>query len=165
MVEYGLQSAHDQTLEKINRGHTAAAFAKAVELTHKKDIEVCAHIILGLPGESAEMIIDTIDFLNQNKIEGVKFHHLQVIRHTPLAKTYAAGQVKVYDQLADYIPHLCNCLEILAPSIVVHRLASQATSASLLIAPHWPQSAGQIASAVTDELIRRGTHQGCRYQK
>jgi len=161
LLEYGLQSVHNKTLVKINRGHTAEDFSRAVELTHHRGIAVCAHIILGLPGESTRMFIDTINFLNQIKVEGVKFHHLQVIKHTSLAKDYAAGKVKVYNQLADYIPPLCDCLEILAPSIVVHRLASQATSTDLLIAPSWPESAGQIASAVTTELIKRGTHQGC----
>jgi uncharacterized protein len=164
-VEYGLQSAHDITLNRINRGHSVADFEKAVGLTRDRGIAVCAHIILGLPGETAAMMMQTIDLLNKNKIDGVKFHHLQVIRNTPLAGEYADGKVRLYESLKSYIPILCDCLERLSPAIVVHRLASQVTAGELLIAPHWAESSAQIASTVTAELTRRGTHQGCRYQE
>jgi len=162
-VEFGLQSAADKTLKRINRGHSAADFVKAVMLTRERGIRVCAHIILGLPGETPDMYAETIDLINRNGIEGIKFHHLQIIHGTPLAGEYKTGDVLIFDCLADYLPHLCDCLELLNPSTVVHRLASQATSADLLIAPQWPESPGQIAAAVTGELKRRGTHQGYRF--
>jgi len=162
-VEFGLQSAHDKTLKRINRGHNTGDFEKAVQLTHARGIRVCAHIIIGLPGETPEMFAETIALINRSGIEGIKFHHLQVICNTPLAAEYQRGDVPVFASLANYLPHLCDCLELLNPDTVVHRLASQATSADLLIAPHWPESAGQIAAAVTGELIKRGTHQGCRF--
>ncbi len=162
-IEYGLQSAHDKTLKRINRGHSVADFVKAVTLTRERGIRVCAHIILGLPGETPAMYAETIDSINSNGIEGIKFHHLQVIRNTPLVEDYRTGDVPVFVSLADYLPHLCDCLELLNPATVVHRLASQSTSADLLIAPHWPESTGQIAAAVTGELKKRGTHQGCRF--
>ncbi len=164
-VEYGLQSAHDKTLIKINRGHSVADFKKAAKITRARSILVCAHIILGLPGETAAMHAETVGLINGLGIEGIKFHHLQVIRSTPLAEEFRAGKVPVYLRLADYLPHICDCLELLNPDTVVHRLASQATSADLLTAPHWPESAGQIAAAVTGELKKRGTHQGCRYRQ
>ena len=164
-VELGLQSAHDKTLNRINRGHSAADFVKAVMLTHERGIRVCAHLILGLPGETAAMYGETINLINRNNIEGIKFHHLQVIRGTPLAEEYKTGDVPVFVNLAHYLPQLCDCLELLNPATVVHRLASQATSADLLIAPHWPESAGQIAAAVTGELKTRGTYQGCRFSQ
>ena len=163
-VEFGLQSAHDKTLKRINRGHSKADFVKAVTLTRERGIRVCAHIILGLPGETPAMYAETIDLLNSNGIEGIKFHHLQVIRNTPLAEEYTTGGLPVFVNLADYLPHLCDCLELLNPATVVHRLASQSTRADdLLITPNWPESAGQIAAAVTGELKKRGTHQGCRF--
>jgi uncharacterized protein len=163
-VEYGLQSAHDATLKRINRGHDAACFARAVEMTRDRGIFTCAHIILGLPGESRDMMLQTIDFLNRCGVDGVKFHHLQVIKNTALAEQYISGDVQVYKKAEDYVPILCDCLEKLAPEIVIHRLASQATSSGLLITPHWPEAAGQIATMVEAELIRRGTYQGFRYQ-
>ena len=164
-VEFGLQSAHDKTLKRINRGHSTADFLKAVKLTRSRGLRVCAHIILGLPGETPASFTETIDLINRSGVEGIKFHHLQVILGTPLAEDYKTGGVPVFDSLAHYLPHLCDCLELLNPSTVVHRLASQATSAELLIAPHWPESAGQIAAAVIGELKKRGTHQGSRFCK
>ncbi|MGM0651395.1 MAG: TIGR01212 family radical SAM protein [Bacillota bacterium] len=159
-VEYGLQSAHDQTLQLINRGHDSVQFVKAVEITRNRGIYICAHIILGLPGETPEMMLETIDFLNKLSIDGVKFHHLQIIKNSPLAEEYAKNKIPLYEKAEDYIPILCDCLEKLSPDIVVHRLASQAASKELLIAPHWPEGAGQIASMVESELARRGTYQG-----
>jgi uncharacterized protein len=159
-VEYGLQSAHDSTLKMINRGHSAAVFADAVEKTRGRNIFICAHIILGLPGETRAMMLQTIKFLNHLKVDGVKFHHLQIIRHTRLADDYDLGRVAVYSSLHDYVPILCDCLEMLSPETVIHRLAAQATSPDLLVAPHWPEGAGQIAAAVEEELKMRGTCQG-----
>jgi hypothetical protein len=163
-VEYGLQSAHDLTLKRINRGHDATCFAQAVDMTRERGIFTCAHIILGLPGESRDMMLTTIDFLNRCGVDGVKFHHLQVIKNTALAEQYINGEVQVFKKAEDYVPILCDCLEKLAPEIVIHRLASQATSSDLLITPHWPEGAGQIATMVEAELIKRGTCQGFRYQ-
>lgn len=162
-VEYGLQSAHDQTLARINRGHNAGAFADAVKLTRNRGIYICAHIILGLPGETTAMMLETIDFLSRLQVDGVKFHHLQVIKHTTLAEEYERGLVSIYEKAENYIPVLCDCLERLSPEIVIHRLASQVTSKEFLIAPHWPESAVQIAAAVEQELKKRGTHQGYGY--
>ena len=159
-VEYGLQSAHDETLKRINRGHDTASFIRAIEMTRSRDIYTCAHIILGLPGENREMMLQTIEFLNRCKVDGVKFHHLQVIKNTALADGYSEGGFEVYKKAGDYIPILCDCLERLSSGIVIHRLASQATSGELLIAPHWTEGAGQIASMVEAELKSRGTHQG-----
>jgi len=161
-LEYGLQSAHDRTLALINRGHDAASFERAVKLTRGRGIHICAHIILGLPGETLSMMMETIQFINKLGIDGIKFHHLQIIKHTPLAGEYATGELSIYEKEEDYIPILCDCLEQLAPRIVIHRLASQATSKDLLIAPQWTKGAGQIASEVESELKKRGTYQGCR---
>jgi radical SAM protein (TIGR01212 family) len=163
-VEYGLQSAHDVTLKQINRGHDAACFARAVEQTKNRGIFICAHIILGLPGESRDMMLQTIDYINRCGVDGVKFHHLQVIKSTALFDQYQNGDFAVYKKAEDFIPTLCDCLEKLDPQIVIHRLASQAASEDLLIAPHWPEGAGQIATMVETELLKRGTHQGFLYQ-
>ncbi len=159
-VEYGLQSAHDDTLKKINRGHDSASFARAVNLTHNRGIYICAHVILGLPGETPAMMLETIDFLNRLGIDGIKFHHLQVISNTALAGQYAQGQIAVFEKTEDYIPILCDCLERLSPDIVIHRLASRVASKELLLAPHWPEGPGQIASLTGQELKKRETHQG-----
>ncbi|MDY6825995.1 MAG: TIGR01212 family radical SAM protein [Bacillota bacterium] len=159
-IEYGLQSAHDSTLKRINRGHDASAFADAVLRTMGRGIYTCAHIILGLPGETEEMMYDTIAFLNRCRVNGVKFHHLQVIRHTPLANEYEKGKVAVFENAKAYVPLLCNCLERLSPDIVVQRLAGQVAEKEMLIAPGWPESPGQIAAMTLEELRKRSTCQG-----
>lgn len=159
-IEYGLQSAHDLTLERINRGHRFRHFADAVQRTRGRGIYICAHVILGLPGESREMMLQTMEALNVCGVDGVKFHHLQVIEHTPLAAQYRCGSLAVFKTAADYIALLCDCLERLSPGIVIHRLAAQVSAPGLLVAPIWPESAGQIAAAVERELKQRGTCQG-----
>lgn len=159
-IEYGLQSAHDATLERINRGHTFNQFKDAVEITRGRGIFICAHIILGLPGESRAMIMETIHQLNKCLIDGIKFHHLQVIRGTPLAEQYRTGSVTVFKNASAYIDLLCDCLEVLSPHVTIHRLAARVTDDALLIAPCWPESAVQLAAAVETELRHRGSWQG-----
>ncbi len=161
-IEYGLQSAHDRTLEKINRGHGAAAFEEAMRQTRGRGIYTCAHIILGLPGENSDMMLKTIDFLNRTKVDGVKFHHLQVIKGTGMEKQYRQGQIKLFKREIDYYPVLCDCIEQLSPAIVIHRLAGQVTSDGLLIAPQWEKSPGRISSEIETMLKERGTYQGYR---
>jgi len=159
-LEYGLQTKHDQTLLAINRGHDYNAFIKALHKTQARGIETCAHIILGLPGETKPMMIETIKALNRLNVNGVKFHHLQVIEQTIMAKQYKEKMFKTFKTLSEYIPLLADCIEHLNKNIVVHRLASQVVDRKLLIAPHWPESSGQIASILTSELVARQSWQG-----
>lgn len=159
-IEYGLQSAHDRTLEMIDRGHNAAAFKEAMRKTRGRGIYTCAHIILGLPGESPGMMLETIDFLNRTQVDGVKFHHLQVIKGTAMEKLYRQGRVRLFKSETDYYPVLCDCIEHLSPAIVIHRLAGQVTSGGYLIAPRWEKSPGRIASDIERMLRERGTYQG-----
>ncbi len=164
-VEYGLQSAHNATLAAINRGHTFEQFIDAVERTRGRGIYVCAHVILGLPGETKEMMLRTMAALNRCRIDGIKFHHLQVIKGTPLYEQYRRGEVPLFNNFGEYLPLICDCLELLSPTTVIHRLAARVTDGEMLAAPHWSESPTQIASAVEAELKRRGTWQGVRYEK
>jgi radical SAM protein (TIGR01212 family) len=82
-MEYGLQSAHDETLKTINRGHSVACFERAVHLTHDSGLNICAHVILGLPGEDRKMMLETARFIANLPVQGVKIHSLYVIRGTP----------------------------------------------------------------------------------
>lgn len=161
-LEYGLQSAHNSTLKRIKRGHSFEQFLKAVEMTRGREIFICAHVILGLPGETREMMLQTIDSLNRCAINGIKFHHLQVISGTPLAEQFYRGRVSVFDTASSYIPLLCDCLERLSPAVTVHRLAARVADCSLLLAPCWPESPTQIAAAVHRELQDRRSFQGSR---
>ncbi|MDO9573867.1 MAG: TIGR01212 family radical SAM protein [Candidatus Contubernalis sp.] len=162
-LEYGLQTAHDQTLERINRGHTVAHFTDAVERTKNRGIYICAHIILGLPGEGMEEMQETIKFLNRSQIDGVKIHHLQVIENTAMAEEYSQNKFKVYS-FEEYLEILVNVLELMSPHLVIHRLMSEVTDPKLLIAPHWEQGKAQLHQEVEKLLKSRSSFQGARYR-
>jgi radical SAM protein (TIGR01212 family) len=161
-LELGLQSAHDCTLELIRRGHGRAAFEDAVARSRGRGFYVCAHVILGLPGEGRREILETADFLSSQPVQGVKIHHLQVIAGTPLADIYRDGQVAVL-RLDQYLQLVCDFLERLRPGIIVHRLLGNVLDDSLLLAPRWPEEKAQIIDAVERELQLRGTRQGSRW--
>ena len=93
-IEYGLQSAHDVTLERINRGHTVSCFEKSVRKTEEYGLNVCAHVILGLPGEDREMMLQTARFLSGTSIKGIKIHVLYVVKGTPLAHMFETNDFR-----------------------------------------------------------------------
>lgn len=161
-LEYGLQTAHDPTLVRINRGHTREDFTRALEMTRGRGIFTCAHIILGLPGETRTEMEETIRFLNRSRLDGVKVHHLQVIRNTPLEEEYRRGRVKTL-AWEDYLPLLADLLEILHPNTAVHRLVSEVTDPGLLVAPRWDLPKAAFYQELEKELRRRKTYQGARY--
>ncbi len=158
-LEYGLQSAHDHTLEKINRGHDSAAFTRAVERTRNRGIFICAHIILGLPGESWEDMRETIRFLNRSGIDGVKFHHLQVIKNTSLAEEYRKKTIPLF-RVEEYLHLLVELLEHLSPELCIHRLMSEVTDPELLIGPRWDLVKTAFHQEVEKELKNRNSCQG-----
>jgi radical SAM protein (TIGR01212 family) len=134
-VELGLQSSNNVTLERLNRRHTAEEFADAVERLRGRGIDVCAHVILGLPGETGDDALATMGFLSRLRVWGVKFHHLQVLRGTPIEKGYAEGSFGVLG-LEEYARLVVRCLEALPRDTVIHRLSSDAPE-DALIAPRW----------------------------
>ncbi|MFY9114605.1 MAG: TIGR01212 family radical SAM protein [Dethiobacteria bacterium] len=158
-LEVGLQSAHDRTLELINRGHTFARFQESVSEAARRGITVCVHIINGLPGESEDEMLETIERLNDLPVKGIKFHQLQIIKHTPLEKQFRAGKIKVLTR-QEYLQIICNQLEILRRDIVVHRLLSEVFRKELLIAPHWEVFRGTFSQEVERELRLRRSYQG-----
>lgn len=161
-LEYGLQSIHDNTLRRINRGHTASQFVEAVQLTRNRGIYIGAHIILGLPGETERHMLQTVRALNKLEVDGVKLHHLQVIENTPLAEEFRRGEFQALT-FADYLHLLCHVLEHLSPRIVIHRLIGEVLDDDLLIAPRWGLAKAEIIRAVEQELLRRKSYQGKKY--
>jgi len=158
-LEYGLQSAHDRTLRAINRGHDFAAFTDAVERTRRRNIRICVHIILGLPGESRKEMMATAEALRPLGIDGIKLHHLYIARGTPMADAYRAGEVRVLSA-AEYVTVACDFLERIPPAVIVQRLVGDTTSKGVLIAPVWPESKSAVLAAITREFQRRGAMQG-----
>lgn len=160
-LEYGLQSSHDKTLEAINRGHTAAQFTNAVERTKNRGIYICGHMILGLPGEGMKEMEETVRFLNRSGIDGVKIHHLQIIKNTAMAEEFYKSKIKTFSY-GEYLEVLVHILEILSPNLVIHRLMSEVTDPKLLIAPHWEQGKAQLHQEVERMLKNRSSYQGAR---
>ena len=163
-VDLGLQSAHDATLARLRRGHDAACFAEAAgKLAVVPGVYTIAHMILGLPGEDAAMMRGSFRFLAGLPLHGVKIHHLQVVRGTPLEAEYRAGRLPVLAPEV-YVPLLADVLEELPWPFVIHRLVGDQPAASL-VAPRWDRAKGRILDDLAAEFRRRGTRQGSRFEQ
>jgi len=161
-LELGLQSPLDRTLEILRRGHDFAAFENAVRECRGAGIRVCAHIILGLPGESREEMLATADVLNRLGVEGVKIHLLHVMKETPLEEMYRRGEVTLLDR-DEYVGLVCDFLERLRPEISIQRLTGDGGH-DHLVAPLWSLRKFEVLNAIDYELERRGTRQGSRVE-
>lgn len=157
-LELGLESGHDQTLALLNRGHTVAAFDDAVRRAQQRQLQLCAHVILGLPGESAADILATARYLAALRPDAVKLHHLHVVRHTVLERLYHQGQVALLS-LEDYATLVVDCLEVLPPDMVIMRLMGDAPR-DMLVAPTWSLDKRAALQRIELELERRDTYQG-----
>ena len=134
-IEYGLQSIHDRTLERINRSHTAKDFIDAVKMTQGKNIKISAHVILGLFDETKQDMLDTAKALADVGIDGVKLHCLCVLKNSKLEKLYNSGELKILSE-DEYVDLACSFMELLPENVVIHRLAGNGYKKSL-IAPIW----------------------------
>ncbi len=161
-LELGLESGHDQTLALLNRGHTVAAFDDAVRRAQCRHLCLCAHIILGLPGESPDAMRATVRHLADLGLDAVKLHHLHVVRHTVLEKMYQRGEVPLLS-LDAYAELVVDCLELLPPEMIIMRLMGDAPR-SMLVAPTWSQHKQEALRRIEEELERRDSYQG-KYHK
>lgn len=157
-VELGLQTMHEETARYIRRGYSLSCFETAVKNLKEAGLEVIVHTILGLPGESKEDILETIDYLNHKDIQGIKLQLLHVLKGTDLASDYLDGKFKVYS-MEEYIDLVISCLERLSPDIVVHRVTGDGPKA-LLIAPLWSSAKKTVLNTLHHECKIRNTWQG-----
>jgi radical SAM protein (TIGR01212 family) len=157
-IEYGLQSAHDSTLSAIGRGHTVAQFSDAVERTARRGIKVCAHVILGLPGETGDMMKETARFVAALPIEGIKIHLFHILRGSPIEARYLKGAIPLLSR-EKYVSLVCDFLELLPPEMVIQRLTGDAPRADLR-APRWAIEKRVVLKAINAELERRDSRQG-----
>ncbi|MDY6838156.1 MAG: TIGR01212 family radical SAM protein [Thermodesulfobacteriota bacterium] len=158
-MEYGLQSIHNETLRKINRGHTYEDFVHAVRMTQGRNIMICAHVILGLPGESKEDVVGTAKAITDLGIEGVKIHSLYVVRDTPLARVCQTTGFKTLDQ-PTYVDWVVAFLEHLSSDVIVQRLTGDPDRADLL-EPTWALNKQQTLALIQQALAKKGSCQGC----
>ncbi|MFC1592508.1 TIGR01212 family radical SAM protein [Candidatus Omnitrophota bacterium] len=162
-IEYGLQSIHDKTLKLINRGHSYNDFSRAVEATRrKKDIKICAHVIIGLPGETKQHILQTAEELGRLKLDGIKIHPLHVIRGTKLEELLSAGLCKPLD-FDEYVNLTVDFLEQLWPNTVVQRISADCPE-DLLVSPLWILGKNKMLNAVENTLLEKNKYQGRLYK-
>jgi radical SAM protein (TIGR01212 family) len=160
-IEYGLQSANDGTLKLINRGHSFNDFVEAVRLAKEFDISVSAHVILGLPGEARDDVINTAERLAALNTEGVKIHPLHILKGSPMENRYREGKIRLMEQ-DEYVDSVCDFLERLPPSTVIQRLTGQGVRAEH-VAPGWACDKTGTIKKIDEEMKRRNTRQGRLY--
>jgi radical SAM protein (TIGR01212 family) len=160
VVEYGLQTIHDRTLDRLNRGHHYDAFLDAYRRTRRRNLDVGVHVILGLPGESRDDMQATARELARLQIHSIKLHNLYAVRNTALAEQLAAGEVRL-PELPEYVDYVVDFLEELPGSVVIERLCGDAPP-EYLVGPAWCLNKAAIHSAVAAEFRRRGTFQGAK---
>ncbi len=163
VVEYGLQTIHDRTLDLLNRGHHYDAFLDAYHRSRRRNLNVGVHVILGLPGESRDDMLATAQALAQLDLHSVKPHNLYAVRNTRLADDVAAGRVRL-PEFSEYVGYLVDFLEQLPGNFVIERLCGDAPP-QYLVGPSWCLDKAAVRSAVEAEFRRRGTWQGCRMMK
>lgn len=161
-VEYGLQSVHNATLTLINRGHDFAAFEQAMALTRGRGINACAHIILGLPGESRAMMMDAAKVLAGIGVNGVKIHLLYVVRGTALEELFQKGGYKPLEQ-QEYVDLVCDFIERLPQEMIIQRITGD-PHADELVAPAWAGRYRETFNMIQQTLEARDSWQGKRYK-
>ena len=157
-LELGLQSAHDTTLLKINRGHDLACFDRAVAGARAKGLNVCAHVILGLPGENRKMMMETARHLADLAVEGVKIHALYVVKGTLLAEIHEQRGYRCLER-EEYADLLLDFLERLPPATVIQRLTGDPVPAELL-APLWVREKTETLNLIAKRFEERASWQG-----
>jgi uncharacterized protein len=162
-IEYGLQSAIDSTLAYINRGHDFKCFKNAVNATKNRGINICAHVILGLPGEGRTRMLETARAISNTGINGIKLHLLYVIKNTKLYELYTAGKYRCLEQ-QEYVNLVCDFLELLPQDIIIQRLAS-APHPEELAAPDWSLEKRKTIALIEQTLKKRGSYQGRFFQR
>jgi len=157
-LELGLQSAHDETLRRINRGHGFAAYADAVARARRHDVPVCTHLIIGLPGESAAMCRETHARVLGLGVAGLKLHPLMIVKGSRMAGQYSRGELPA-PLIEDYAATVAELIRRTPPQIVFHRVTATAREPTL-IAPAWCHTSWPAIHAICADLIRNGI-QGC----
>lgn len=158
VIEYGMQSTYDKSLQFINRGHDYNAFLKAIDLTKNKGIFIGAHIILGFPTETRKEMFSMADEISYMPVEFLKIHQLQIVKDTPLEIIYRENPLYVFEY-EDYLDFVTEFIERLSPRIVLQRLFATAPD-DILIAPRWGKSRQEILRDIEKRLELKDAYQG-----
>lgn len=160
-LELGLQTVNYHTLRKLNRQHTLAEFVDAVIRAKKYGLEVIAHVILNLPWDNLEDVVETAKIISALQVDGVKLHSLYVVKDTPLEILYRKGKIKI-GSLNEFINRAITFLEYLDPKIVIHRLAADPPHVGTVFG-NWGLPKIEILNRIEKEMILRGSYQGKKY--
>lgn len=166
VVEYGIESCHDSILRHINRGHNFECARKAVEMTAERGIDTGAHFILGLPGETREMLLDQCGLISSLPLRSVKFHQLQIVKGTAIEKEYAVDPSAFYRPgLDEYLDLVIDILERLRPDLYIERVAGEVPPRFVNDTPWGLVRNFEILRLLDKRLEERGTWQGRLYSK
>jgi radical SAM protein (TIGR01212 family) len=157
-LELGLQSAFDTSLDRVNRGHGFTEYRAAVQAAHRRGLQVCTHLIVGLPGENSEHACTSLRRVVELGVEGLKLHPLHVVRGTRLANDWRRGHYQPWS-LHDYVETAADLVELTPADVVYHRVTATAP-ANLLLAPSWCGRKWRTIDAIAATLVKRDTRQG-----
>lgn len=160
-VELGLQTMHEGTAELINRGYKLETYVNAVKELKKRNIDVVTHAILGLPGESREEMLETVDFIANTGTQGIKLHLLHLMKDTRMVKLYEEGKLSFLSK-DEYVDLIVDSIEKLPKNMVVHRLTGDSPR-STLIEPMWSLKKWEVLNSIDDCFANRNTWQGRKY--
>lgn len=157
-VELGLQTIHESTAQFIRRGYPLPVYEQAVSALHGIGVHVVTHLILGLPQETKEQMLESVRYVGKIGTDGVKLQLLHVLKGTDLEKIYRSGAFRTLEK-EEYIDLLCDCIEVLPPNTVIHRLTGDAPKA-LLVAPTWSSNKKDVLNSIHRAFLVRDIRQG-----
>jgi hypothetical protein len=160
-VELGLQSVHDKTLQFINRGHNFQQFSDTVNRLTGHGLNICVHIIIGLPGESDKDVLTTAETLAAMPVNGIKIHSLLALEGTALGEMYKKGAITMITK-EKYVSLTADVLEVLPPEMVIQRLTADGYR-DIFLAPDWARNKLDVLNSINRELERRGSYQAKHY--
>jgi len=163
VVELGLQTIHEKTSKLINRGHALKQFEEAVNKLRERNIDVVVHIINGLPYETKEMMLETVKYLSNLDIQGIKIHMLFILKDTELANLYEKEKFHILTK-EEYVDIVCDQLELLREDIVINRITGDPDK-DLVIEPTWLIRKFGVLNEIDKEMARRNSYQGIKYKK
>jgi radical SAM protein (TIGR01212 family) len=161
-VELGLQTSSDKSAKVINRGYELSTFEEALKELNKRNIDVVVHTIFGLPGETKEDMLKTIEYVAHKNIKGIKMHLLHLLENTPMTQLYVDGKLKFLEQ-EEYIDIICKSITILPANMVVHRLTGDAPR-ELLIGPMWSLNKWEVLNGIDNRLKELDLYQGQEFK-
>lgn len=162
-IDLGLQTIHQQTADFIRRKYPLETFETAVNNLNKIGVKIITHLILGLPNESCDMMLESAKYIANSKIHGVKFHLLHILKNTDLERLYHKGAIKTLS-INEYFEILSKCLEILPQEIIIHRLTGDGAK-SELIAPMWSANKKNVLNQMNNYFKTNKVQQGKHYKK